>query len=84
MAMKREYLSVDGEIFGEVTNGVANFDDRDALGTVAAIERWCREHENLRLSTSHLEDVAHYTGENPLSSPRRFFLRCGAWGHRVQ
>ena len=38
MAMKREYLSVDGEIFGEISGGVVNFYDRDALGSVVAIE----------------------------------------------
>ena len=33
MAIKKEYLSVDGEIFGEVTGGVVNFYDREALGS---------------------------------------------------
>ena len=80
MAMKREYLSVDGEIFGEVTNGVVNFYDRDALGSVVAIE----DGAGNTVSTIEYKpfgDVRTYTGENPLSSPRRF-LWCGTWGYR--
>ena len=80
MAMKKEYLSVDGEIFGEVTGGVVNFYDRDALGSVVAIE----DGAGNTVSTIEYKpfgDVRTYTGENPLSSPRRF-LWCGTWGYR--
>jgi len=80
MAMKREYLSVDGEIFGEVTNGVVNFYDRDALGSVVAIE----DGAGNTVSTIEYKpfgDVRTYTGENPLAAPRRF-LWCGTHGYR--
>jgi len=80
MAMKKEYLSVDGEIFGEVSGGVVNFYDRDALGSVVAIE----DGAGNTVSTIEYKpfgDVRTYTGENPLSSPRRF-LWCGTHGYR--
>ena len=80
MAMKKEYLSVDGEIFGEVTGGVVNFYDRDALGSVVAIE----DGAGNTVSTIEYKpfgDVRTYTRENPLAAPRRF-LWCGTHGYR--
>jgi len=80
MAMKKEYLSVDGEIFGEVTGGVVNFYDRDALGSVVAIE----DGAGNTVSTIEYKpfgDIRTYTGENPLAAPRRF-LWCGTHGYR--